>query len=179
VQIEPGRFEVVAATRPVTDLKGIVRPAEQGRFDRRYEQGDCGPRGIGSMIGLDTNVLVRYIMQDDADQSAKANKLIESLSSDKPGFIPLIAIVELVWVLESCFQLTRDQLVQALDALLHTKERVVDRADRVMKALRVFKAGTADFADCLIERGASSAGCSRTLTFAVAAAKTAGMTLIP
>ena len=130
------------------------------------------------MIGLDTNVLVRYFMQDDAEQSAKANKLIEALSADKPGFIPLIAIVELVWVLESCFHLTRDQLAQALDALLHTKELVVDRADQVMKALRVFKAGTADFADCLIERGASNAGCSRTMTFDVAAAKTAGMTLI-
>ena len=45
------------------------------------------------MIGLDTNVLVRYIMQDDAKQSAKANKLIESLSADEPGFIPLIAVV--------------------------------------------------------------------------------------
>ena len=53
----------------------------------------------------------------------------------------LIAIVELMWVLEACFQLTRAQLVQALDALLHTKELVVDRADQVMKALRVFNAG--------------------------------------
>jgi predicted nucleic-acid-binding protein len=59
-------------------------------------------------------------MQDDAKQSAKANKLIESLSAVTPGFIPLIAIVELMWVLESCVHLTRDQLVQALDALLHT-----------------------------------------------------------
>jgi hypothetical protein len=66
---------------------------EPGRFDRRHEQGDCGTRGIGSMIGLDTNVLVRYVMQDDAKQSAKANQLIESLSADKSGFIPLLAIV--------------------------------------------------------------------------------------
>ncbi len=66
---------------------------------------------------------------------------IFAFSADKPEFIPLIAIVELVWVLESCFHLTRDQLVLALDALLHTKERVVDRADQVMKVLRVFNAG--------------------------------------
>jgi predicted nucleic-acid-binding protein len=130
------------------------------------------------MVGLDSNGLVRYIMQDDAKRSAKDNKLIESLSADKPEFIPLIAIVQLVWVLECCFHLTRDQMVQALDALLHTKELVVDRAEQVMKALRVFKAGTADFADCWMERGASSAGCSRTMTFDVAAAKTASMTLI-
>ena len=84
-----GRGRDPAGDRP----EGIVRPAEQGRFDRRYEQGDCGPRGIGSMIGLDTNVLVRYFMQDDAKQSAKANQLIESLSADKSGFIPLLAIV--------------------------------------------------------------------------------------
>jgi predicted nucleic-acid-binding protein len=95
------------------------------------------------MVGLDSNGLVRFIMQDDAKQSANTNKLIASLSAIKPGFIPLIALMQLVWVLECCFQLTRDQLVQALDALLPTKEGVVDRADRVMKALRLFKAGTA------------------------------------
>ena len=94
------------------------------------------------MIGLDTNVLVRFIMQDNAKPSAKANKLIASLSTVKPEFIPFIAIVQLVWVLECCFQLTCDHLVQALDALLPTKERVVDRADQVIKALRMFKAGT-------------------------------------
>jgi len=60
---------------------------EPGRFDRRHQQGDCGTGCIGTMIGLDTNVLVGYIMQDDAKQSAKANTLIESLSADEPGFI--------------------------------------------------------------------------------------------
>jgi predicted nucleic-acid-binding protein len=84
------------------------------------------------MVGLDSNELVRFILQDDAKPSANTNKLIESLSADKPGFIPFIALVELVWVLECCFQLTRDQSVQALDALLRIKEGVVDRADRVM-----------------------------------------------
>ena len=130
------------------------------------------------MIGLDTNVLVRFIMQDDARQSPKATKLIESLTVDEPGFVPLVAIVELVWVLSSSYDLTRAQVVQALELLLRTKEVVVDRADHVLKALRVFKAGPADFADALIERAAASAGCGRTMTFDVAAAKVAGMTLI-
>ena len=130
------------------------------------------------MIGLDTNVLVRYIMQDDARQSPKATKLIESLTVDEPGFVPLVAIVELVWVLSASYDLTRAQVAQALELLLRTKEVVVDRADHVLKALRVFKAGSADFADALIERTASSAGCGRTMTFDVAAGKTAGMTLI-
>jgi predicted nucleic-acid-binding protein len=67
---------------------------------------------------------------------------------------------------------------QAIDAVLRSKEFVVDRADQVMQALRVYKAGWADFADCVIERGGFSAGCGKTMTFDAAAAKTAGMALI-
>ena len=130
------------------------------------------------MIGLDTNVLVRYIMQDDAKQSPKATRLIESLTTDAPGFVSLVSIVELGWVLSSAYGLTRQQVTQALELLLRTKEVVIDHADQVLKALRVFKASSVDFADCLIERSAASAGCDRTMTFDVGAAKTAGMTLI-
>ncbi len=130
------------------------------------------------MIGLDTNVLVRYIMQDDAKQSSKATKLIESLTVVAPGFVSLVSVVELGWVLSSSYDLTREQVAQALYLLLRTKEVVIDRADQVLKALRVFKATSADFADCLIERTAASAGCDRTMTFDVGAAKVAGMTLI-
>jgi predicted nucleic-acid-binding protein len=130
------------------------------------------------MTGLDTNVLVRYIMQDDAKQSPKATKLVESLTVDEPGFVSIVSMVELGWVLSSAYGLKREQLGLAFEALLRTKEIVVDRADHVLKALRVFNASSADFADCLIERGALAAGCARTMTFDVAAAKTAGMTLI-
>ena len=130
------------------------------------------------MIGLDTNVLVRYLMQDDPRQSAKASQLIESLTFDAPGFIPVVAVLELSWVLTSSYGLTREQFSQALDAILRTKEFVVDRADQVFRALRFFKATSADFADCLIERSAAAAGCDQTMTFDVGAAKVAGMTLI-
>jgi predicted nucleic-acid-binding protein len=130
------------------------------------------------MIGLDTNVLVRYIMQDDARQAAKATKLVESLSPDEPGFVTLVSVIELVWVLSSCFDLTREQIAQALDALLRAKQLVVDQADQVVRALRTYKSSSADFADCLIERTASSAGCAKTMTFDVAASKQVGMTLI-
>lgn len=130
------------------------------------------------MIGLDTNVLVRYIMQDDAKQAAKATKLIESLSPEHPGFVTLVSVIELVWVLSSCFDLTREQISQALDALLRAKQLVVDQADQVVRALRTYSSSSADFADCLIERTASSAGCAKTMTFDVAASKQAGMTLI-
>jgi predicted nucleic-acid-binding protein len=130
------------------------------------------------MIGLDTNVLVRYIMQDDAKQSPKAAKLMESLSVDTPGFVSLVSVVELEWVLSSAYDLTRVQVSQALELLLRTKGVVIDRADQVLKAVHAFKGSSADFADCLIERTAASAGCDRTMTFDVRAAKAAGMTLI-
>ena len=130
------------------------------------------------MIGLDTNVLVRYIMQDDPRQSPKATRLIESLTSDQPGFVPLVAVVELVWVLSSSYGLNRDQLVEALHLLLRSKEIVVDRADLVLQAQRRFARGGADFADCLIERIAHAHGCHATMTFDTGAAKTAGMTLV-
>lgn len=130
------------------------------------------------MIGLDTNILVRYIMQDDAKQSPKASALIESLNADNPGFITLVSIVELYWVLTSSYGLTGQQVKQVLEVLLRTKQIIVDRADQVLRALRVFDDGKADFADCLIERTAASAGCGQTMTLDVGAAKHAGMTLI-
>ena len=130
------------------------------------------------MIGLDTNVLVRYIMQDDVRQAAKATRLVESLSAKAPGFITLISIVELVWVLSSSYHLSRAQVAQALEVILRSRQLIVDQAEHVVRALRAFSAGNADFADCLIERIAASAGCARTMTFDSTAAKTAGMTLI-
>jgi predicted nucleic-acid-binding protein len=130
------------------------------------------------MIGLDTNVLVRYIMQDEDRQSALATRLVESLSVEAPGFLPMVAVVELAWVLSSAYDLERSQLVDALEALLRTKESVVERAETVWRALHVFGRSHADFADCLIERSASAAGCDRTMTFDRAAVKGCGMTLV-
>ena len=130
------------------------------------------------MIGLDTNVLVRYIMQDDPRQSPKATLLIEGLTAAEPGFVPLVCVVELVWVFSSAYNLDRQQVSSALELLLRSKEIVLDRADQVLQAQRLFKSGGADFADCLIERIAHEAGCAATMTFDTGAVKSAGMTLI-
>lgn len=130
------------------------------------------------MIGLDTNVLVRYIMLDDPRQSSKATRLIESLNSDSPGFVAVVSVIELYWVLTSCYGLSGHDVKQALEALLRAKQIVVDQADQVLRALRVFDDGKADFADCLIERIASTAGCVETMTFDADAAKHAGMSLL-
>jgi predicted nucleic-acid-binding protein len=129
------------------------------------------------MIGLDTNVIIRYITQDDPAQSAAATKLFESLSSEAPGFIPLVASVELVWVLQSCYHSKRDAVAEVLETLLRSKELVVEQAELVWQALRRFSATRADFADCLIERRAHLAGCQYTATFDKNAAA-AGMRLL-
>lgn len=130
------------------------------------------------MIGLDTNVLVRYIVQDDENQSAKATLLVESLSVEMPGFVSIVSIVELVWVLSGCYASSKTEVCEVLETLLRTKEIVVAHADTVWKALRLFKEGKADFADCLIERSANEAGCSYTATFDRDAVQYSGMKLV-
>lgn len=130
------------------------------------------------MIGLDTNVLVRYVAQDDQRQSPKATRLIESLTADTPGYVGVVSVIELVWVLTGCYSLTRDEISEVLETLLRTKEIIVAQADTVWKALRLFKNGKADFADCMIEKAANEAGCSYTVTFDRDAVKHCGMKLI-
>lgn len=81
-------------------------------------------------------------------------------------------------MLTASYGLTAAQAAQALEAVWRTKQRVVERADQVARALRRLGGGHADFADCLIERAASGAGCTQVLTFDVKASKHAGMTLV-
>lgn len=130
------------------------------------------------MIGLDTNVLVRYLAQDDPKQSPKATRLIESLTTESPGYVGIISVVELVWVMTGCYGLSKEEISEVIETLLRTKEITVAHADTVWKALRLFKEGKANFADCLIERFAAEAGCQHVATFDRAAAKHCRMQLI-
>lgn len=130
------------------------------------------------MIGLDTNVLVRYIAQDDAKQSPRATALITALSPENPGFITLVTLLELVWVMQGCYDASKPEIIAILETLLRTQELVVENAETAIKALHVFAKSKADFADCLIERSANKAGCKHTVTFDGNAAKTAGMRLV-
>jgi predicted nucleic-acid-binding protein len=123
-------------------------------------------------------VLVRYIMQNDLQQSPLASRIVESRSAESRGFVPLVSIVELFWVMSSAYELDRDRLIAVLEGVLRTKELVVERAEIVWKALRIFQSANVDFADCLIERSAAAAGCEKTVTFDRGAAKSAGMTLL-
>ena len=129
------------------------------------------------MIGLDTNVVIRFVMQDDAKQSPMATRIVDALTAEQPGYLTLVTIVEIVWVLSGSYDLERPQIAMALEGLLRAPEIVVEQAETVWRALRLFKGSKADFADCLIERSAAAAGCARTLTFDVGAAKHCGMVL--
>ncbi|KVV31696.1 twitching motility protein PilT [Burkholderia cepacia] len=130
------------------------------------------------MIGLDTNVLVRYFAQDDEVQSKKATALMESLSPERPGYVSQVALIEVVWVLGCCYGVEREQMKDIVESMIGTKELVVESADTVRKALRVFASSKADFADCLIERSGHVAECEYTTTFDVSASRVAGMQLI-
>jgi predicted nucleic-acid-binding protein len=130
------------------------------------------------VIGIDTNVLVRYIAQDDPTQSKRASRLIEQeCSAATPGYISLVALVELVWVSESCYEATRAEIAALVRRLLSIRQLMTQEAEIAWKALRLFETCKADFADCLIERIAATAGCSAVMTFDKVAAR-AGMTLL-
>lgn len=130
------------------------------------------------MIGLDTNVVVRYLTHDHAVQTATAVRLIDSLSADSPGFLSLVVIAELAWVLEGCYRFKKNEIEQVLETLLRSRELTVERAEIVAQALRKFTASDADFADCLIERCGHAAECQFTVTFDRDAAKGADMKLL-
>ncbi|MBE0627411.1 MAG: type II toxin-antitoxin system VapC family toxin [Burkholderiales bacterium] len=130
------------------------------------------------MIGIDTNVLVRYIAQDDAAQSARATRLLEQeCSAATPGFVGLVVLLELAWVSESCYGASRAEIAGIVRRILSIRQLVVEDAETAWQALRLFESNKSDFADCLVERIAAAAGCTVVMTFDKVAAK-AGMTLL-
>jgi predicted nucleic-acid-binding protein len=131
------------------------------------------------MIGLDTNVVVRYIVQDDPRQTTAATELIEGgLTPRQPGFVPLVVLCELVWVLESCYDAARAEVAQAVRVLLTAKQIVVEQPAIAWKALRAYEAGGTDFADGVIVETSRAAGCEKLVTFDRRAAKLPGAELL-
>ena len=118
------------------------------------------------MIGLDTNVLVRYLAQDDPAQSAKATEIIERrLSEANPGFVSVVAMAEMAWVLERAYGLPTKDVVGAIERTLEADVLVVERDQKVFAAMTALKEGRGSFADALIGALGAAAGCSATLTF--------------
>ena len=131
------------------------------------------------MIGLDTNVLVRYLTQDDPRQSALATAVFAGLTPDVPGYLSREVMVELVWVLERAYDLPRHDIAEAIDGLLSSREIVVESPDRVGLAAERYRKGGAGFSDQMIALAAHDVGCDRILTFDRKAIALAGMSPVP
>ena len=131
------------------------------------------------MIGLDTNVVIRYLVQDDKKQSAAATRFIEkSLTTDVPGYINHITLCEIVWVLQRCYGVTKQQLRDIIEGLLTTKQLIVENVEVAWKALRAYDANSADFCDALIGQANVQSGCEHTVTFDKKAASLPGFDLL-
>jgi predicted nucleic-acid-binding protein len=128
------------------------------------------------MIGLDTNVLIRYFVKDDPKQSRLVSSFINGLS--EPAWLGQIVVAELVWALTRTYRMNHDTLVRILDTLLSGSNIVIEQEDTFREALDLFRNSKADFADCLIAASARAAGCSKTVTFDRIAARDAGMELL-
>lgn len=131
------------------------------------------------MIGIDTNVLVRYLAQDDPKQSAIATRFIEGrLAVENPGFVSTVTLCEMVWVLAESYGADRKRIRDVIEGLLATKQLVIERSELVWRSLRVWEGVPADFSDALIGQLAIAHGAEKTVTFDRTAARLAGFELL-
>lgn len=121
---------------------------------------------------------MRYLTQDDPGQSARASRLIESFTPDRPGFVSLVVLVETVWVLESCYGADAAKIGEVVETLLRIAGLLVAHAKVVRQALHEFRQQAGDFSDTLITQIAKDAGCTSVQTFDKGAAKRSGMMLL-
>ena len=118
------------------------------------------------MIGLDTNILIRYLTQDDPAQSAKATEILERrLTLKNPGFVSVVAMVETVWVLDRAYGLAAHEVATAIERLLQVEVLEVENEQEIFTAMIALKQGRGSFADALIAELGLRVGCTRTLTF--------------
>ena len=118
------------------------------------------------MTGLDTNILIRYLTQDDPVQSAKATEIFERrLTLKNSGFVSVVAMVETVWVLDRAYGLTAQEIATAVERLLQVDVLAIENEQEVFTAMVALKQRRGSFADALIAELGARAGCTRTLTF--------------
>jgi predicted nucleic-acid-binding protein len=130
------------------------------------------------MIGLDTNIIVRYLAQDDPVQSAKATEVIERrLSLANPGFVSVVTMAETVWVLDRAYGLTDREIAAAIERILQVEVLVVENEQEVFAAMVALKQRRGAFADALIAELGARAGCTHTLTFDKKAVRLLGFKL--
>lgn len=118
------------------------------------------------VYGIDTNVLVRYIVQDHSSQSKKASRFLETnCTVDSPGHVALITLCEVVWVLHRAYKYPKAMIVDVLDKILSTAEFNVESPIVAREAFRMYKNGSADFSDYVIGKINKDAGAFKTATF--------------
>jgi predicted nucleic-acid-binding protein len=131
------------------------------------------------MIGIDTNVLLRLIVEDDVKQARLAQKSMEKhCSEEEPGFINSIVLVEIVWVLERSYKYSRIDIVSALEAIFQVKELSVQSPNEAWEALHQYRNDEAGFADLYIGAINRSEKCITTLTFDKKAASSKSFQLV-
>ncbi len=118
------------------------------------------------MIGLDTNILIRYLTQDDPVQSPKATEIIERrLSPANAGFVSVVTMAEAVWVLDRAYGFTAREIAAVIERMLQVEVLVVENEQEVFAAKVALEQGHGAFADALIAEVGTRAGCIHTLTF--------------
>lgn len=131
-----------------------------------------------TLIGIDTNVLLRFVLRDDAIQFAQARALFGSLSFRNAGYISLLVLCEFAWTLGRSSRYKRSEIANAVEQILGMAEVVVEQESAVRNALKHFRASRADFGDCCIAALASAAGCDWTATFDKQASRLPSMRLL-
>ncbi len=130
------------------------------------------------MISLDNSIVVRFLTQDDVKQAQQATKLLSSLTSDKPGFICREVVVELVWVLEGSYNLSRSQISDALEGLLSAPELEIEEADWLGSILHLYEVKGFGFSDLIIRQASKRSGAQKLVTFDPKAAQLDGVELL-
>lgn len=125
------------------------------------------------MIGIDTNVLVRFLVQDDVEQGRLAGEAMATLSVDSPGFLSTIVLVETYWVLRRAYKFNDDQVLSTLAEVVAAEEIVVQDAAQVTAAIAAARAG-ADLADALIAQACAARGCREVWSFDASAQQKLG-----
>ncbi len=123
------------------------------------------------MIGVDTNILVRFFVGDDPAQADKARELLAQRNETDPAFVSVLVVAELVWVLQKFYEVPQAYINEMLGVLMGGAGVIVERQDLVAAAAELAAAEQADLADLLISTIARDEGCSRTFTFDKRAAR--------
>ncbi|MCY4581008.1 MAG: type II toxin-antitoxin system VapC family toxin [Chloroflexi bacterium] len=117
------------------------------------------------MIAVDTNVLIRYITQDVPAQAAIAERLLDSLTNDGPGFVGREVAIEIVWVLERSYGFSRTQVAEVLTTLIGAENLIVESDEDVARATFLYEQSQGDFSDLVILMASERAGCESLYTF--------------